>query len=119
MSLPTFETWTEDLAESELSRVDDIIDQIQNHASKGKPIHAEKIAGVVDLREVRVRKVISHLRIGGHPIASSGKGFFWADIPEDLSLTIQHFQGRISKMSVVLAGLRRSFPELEQTKLRL
>lgn len=66
---------------------------------------------------VTVREMVSHLRVEGNPVGSSGKGYFWASKPEELQETVDHLRARITRMEHVMSGLDRCFQDDNQLSL--
>lgn len=82
------------------------------------PALSSKIEGHLGLRGAEVRQLVKHLRREGHPIASNGKGYFYAKNIEELMPTLDHMKCRRDSinytMNAMLKG--RLFTE-DQTSL--
>ena len=74
-----------------------------------QPVTARRITEVLGIPGPAVRAIIHHLRTEGHPIGSSGKGYWYARRPGELGATIEHLEQRIRSMSAAANGLRKAF----------
>jgi len=75
--------------------------------SKTRPVTSKEIETKMNLTGPEVRAIVSHLRTKGAPIASGGKGYFWAKTYNELGITAEHLKARIVRMQTVLNGLER------------
>jgi len=73
------------------------------------PITGKRIGAALGIRGPAVRAIVHHLREAGHPIGSSGKGYWYAGSPNELAPTITHLEQRIRSMAAAADGLRRAF----------
>ena len=77
--------------------------------SKGNPITGKQIGIALGIAAAAVRAIVHHLREQGHPIGSSGQGYWYAGSPTELAPTITHLEQRIRSMAAAADGLRRAF----------
>ena len=73
------------------------------------PITGKEIGAALSIAGPAVRAIVHHLREQGHPIGSSGKGYWYAGSPNELAPTITHLEQRIRSMAAAADGLRRAF----------
>jgi biotin operon repressor len=76
---------------------------------QSNPITGKQIGNALSIPEPAVRAIVHHLREAGHPIGSSGKGYWYAGSPTELAPTITHLEQRIRSMAAAADGLRRAF----------
>lgn len=79
-------------------------------------IKARMLDAGISVHNSEVCAMVNHLRRAGHPIASTGDGYFWAQTREELDSTVQHMQERIASMRDAVNGMLRSFQN-SQTEL--
>ena len=77
--------------------------------SKGNPITGKQIGAALGIAGPAVRAIVHRLREQGHPIGSSGQGYWYAGSPTELAPTITHLEQRIRSMAAAADGLRRAF----------
>ena len=73
------------------------------------PITGKQIGAALGIAGPAVRAIVHRLREQGHPIGSSGKGYWYAGSPNELAPTITHLEQRIRSMAAAADGLRRAF----------
>ena len=73
------------------------------------PVTAREITEALEIPGPAVRAIVHHLREQGHPIGSSGKGYWYARKPGELGATIDHLEQRIRSMAAAANGLRKAF----------
>ena len=73
------------------------------------PITGKQIGNALSIPGPAVRAIVHSLREQGHPIGSSGKGYWYAGSPNELAPTITHLEQRIRSMAAAADGLRRAF----------
>ena len=77
--------------------------------SADNPVTARQITAALSIPGPAVRAIVHHLREEGHPIGSSGKGYWYASNVTELGPTIDHLEQRIRSMEAAARGLRRAF----------
>ena len=77
--------------------------------TENRPVTAREITEALKIPGPAVRAIVHHLRTQGHPIGSSGKGYWYARRPGELGATIEHLEQRIRSMSAAANGLRKAF----------
>jgi hypothetical protein len=76
------------------------------------PIHSKPLERSMSLTGPEVRAVITFLRLQEYPIASNGKGYYYATNPTDLRETIDHLEGRAFKISQVAGALKATMKKM-------
>ena len=74
-----------------------------------RPVTAREITEALEIPGPAVRAIVHHLRTQGHPIGSSGKGYWYARRPGELGATIEHLEQRMRSMSAAANGQRKAF----------
>ena len=102
-----------------------VLDVLGDHVGAANAISARdlvrKICGIsVEVGERRLRTMIVHLRLAGHPIAATPKdGYFIASRDDELDETCEFLYGRAMTSLSQVAALRRvALPDL-RGQLRL
>lgn len=83
-------------------------------ATPARPVTAGRIKGHMAtsgfvVHNSEICAMVNYLRRTGHPIASNGDGYFWANTKDELEPTIKHMRERIASMSDALGGMVRRF----------
>ena len=73
------------------------------------PITGKQIGNALSIPGPAVRAIVHYLREQGHPIGSSGQGYWYAGSPSELAPTITHLEQRIRSMAAAADGQRRAF----------
>ena len=74
-----------------------------------RPVTAREITEALEIPGPAVRAIVHYLRTQGHPIGSSGKGYWYAEQPGELGATIDHLEQRIRSMAAAANWLRKAF----------
>ena len=85
------------------SRMDALVDALRISPRTSPDLEEE-----LEIPGPKLRALVNALRRAGAPIASSGKGYWLAQNPEDLNDTIAHIGERINSMQGVLKGLAKA-----------
>jgi len=81
-------------------------------SSTGKYVKSYKIEASFLISGKDVREVINTLRRNGEPIASSTKGYFYTEDPQDILNTITHLRSRQQGIESAIEGLNISLASL-------
>ena len=76
---------------------------------QSNPITGKQIGIALGIAGPTVRAIVHRLREQGHPVGSSGQGYWYAGSPSELAPTITHLEQRIRSMAAAADGLRRAF----------
>ena len=104
MTLPTFEEHAGHINRVR-GKIGIFIWFLQHTTDEETVIPSAEFERLLGLRGTDVRFMVSLLREYKAPIASTGKGYFWANQYIQLLSTMDHIRGRISRMQTVLEGL--------------
>ena len=114
--LTNFEDYTQDLTFEELAIVSDVCNIVSKY-SKSNPIKARHLVDSIkihlhtnniDVRfdEVRLRKIVSHVRANGiMPILATSKGYFVSYDPDDVCSQVQSLAERSQRIDRCAEGL--------------
>lgn len=83
----------------------------------GNPVLSAEVERGLKISGVTVRAMVSHLRVQRQPVASSGKGYFWARSRVELQETIDHLKARVTRMNRVISALEQCFANDNQLSL--
>lgn len=92
---------------------DRVLQRLEFRRDTGRPpISAESLALALDTDERAVRDAMRTLRLAGHWIVPSGKGYYLSDDPEQVRKLQRLMKSRIASESEICQALERS---LERT----
>ena len=73
------------------------------------PITGKQIGAALSIAGPAVRAIVHYLREQGHPIGSSGRGYWYAGSPTELAPTLTHLEQRILSMAAAADEPQRAF----------
>lgn len=82
--------------------------ELKAHHPLGKELSATRIKQWKGLSGTEVRGMVHRLRLGGYPIGSNVKGYFWAFKWEELETTVRHLNQRINSIDEVRSILEKT-----------
>ena len=83
------------------------------------PVLSYKIEKTLSLKGAQVRQLVKHFRRTGHPIASTGRGYFYAHSIEELMPTLDHMKMRRDSINYTMNKMMEGklFTEDQQSLL--
>ena len=88
-------------------------------ATFSSPVKSVGIEIKLGIRGGEVRACIHYLRCAGCPIGSSSKGYWWAQTPEELAMTIRNGEQRARSNLSWVRGLVRAAEAMNDRELLL
>lgn len=79
-----------------------------SHTGASNAISGRQLCEYFGLTGSLIRKLISKLRIEGHPVCSDGNGYFYASTVQEIDATIGHLSSRRKEMMHAEKGLRQA-----------
>lgn len=93
MSLPGYEN-IEGLTAAVYGLRDSFVEFLREEASLEKPITVRKLAQLYGVRWSQIPALRKACWIDGIPVASCSKGYYYAELPEQLQPTLDHIRAR-------------------------
>ena len=85
----------------------DFLDVITNHAGEENSITATDLKPLFNISSREVRRIVHRLRVAGHPIGSSNKGYYLAQTKQELKGTINFLRSYIRQIEEVATALEK------------
>lgn len=75
------------------------------HRGKEKAVYSSELQCIFSLDGRNIRRKISKLRQGGHPICSDENGYYYADSQAEINATVGRLNGLVTTVSNARTGL--------------
>jgi len=107
MNLPGFEN-IPGLSSRMIDKIPQLITGLIRHPVND-PVYSAEMEKGLGVTGPEIRAAISYLRTLRLPIGSGANGYFWAKWVSDLSSTIQHLEGRATRIRRTADGLKSAY----------
>lgn len=78
----------------------------KNHVGKQNAVKSNALELLFNCKGTDIREAVNIMRSQGKPICSDVHGYYIAASKSDLSRTIKQLQGRVSKITSAIEGLK-------------
>ena len=89
------------------------------HKGGANAVTSRELEITFSVKGIQIRDMVNALRREGVPIASSGRGYFYAATQQEVRDTIAHMTNRITSIRAAIAGLRQSLELFDTGQFRL
>ena len=89
------------------------------HKVGANAVTSRQLEITFSVKGIQIRDMVNALRRKGIPIASSGRGYFYAATPQEVRDTIAHMTNRITGIRAAIAGLKQSLELFDTGQFRL
>ena len=89
------------------------------HKGGANAVTSRQLEITFGVKGIQIRDMVNALRRDGVPIASGGKGYFYAATPQEVRDTIAHMTNRITGIRAAIVGLKQSMELFDTGQIRL
>lgn len=80
----------------------------KHHRGQANAVFSKELERIFDLKNREIRLIVNNLRHDGHPICSSGDGYYYARDETEVLRAIHNLNSRIKNITKAKNGLAKS-----------